>query len=1045
MKSIIQIISKKKRSISALLVFCILSVILFNYWQSSKKSGDIQPATADSISSQEKAEGQETLASSPVAVMDNETEESVQNKTVPEYEIPRFSNIHSALLSEIAEYDGIVEVDEASFQPASDRLNLAYYYSPDADDSDVLHSYAGEVYNKLMNEDARYIADIYDACGITPLEMARRMGISSANVLGKYNPDDSSHNNSDPSSWFIPNFRRVNVAFYDADGNQTTEYSNIKDIMSMASVYCYQHNYLDHDTFEKICLELYKKSHSYRISIGSVYYDDGCIHRTVEDEAKLVEQEEQDNPSQSNLLEFHDPNNQGNEGIQSASENVVEGGEFNNIIQEETSFQEGPDASFDKVANNEEELPSTSSEEGTPSSEYENNSEFQNSDLQSGITFSDENIALGSEGMPDTLNDEESVSDVLSLEETADNIISSNNDVAESSQSENSSPSDSVEGEDIDSSDNVDNNAANPSDSIAGEAADPSDSIAGEAADPSVDVNGEATNPSDNIEDGTAENGFDEGEAGNPEAADSPANIESGNSNPLDATSPDVQISETGQAEASNNESGSSETVSSSNDNTDVSTSSSNTEASQTGGEGQSENPAATASSDDMLEFSEMSSGKKRQTSFTLLLNKAYKPFLKVISENLLVFDANSSNEETPPPPVEETAESSSETTIQNEQNAADSANQADSTEEFVENAPAEEDEPSDLLESSVVTVESAEDPPSDFHEEVTDSGDSSIGESSEEVHILDSVQNDSNSSGDNHPELTFTDESAANPSASESYGNENPNNDVRNDSEDNSQVRHDDDPNDKNYCPGHVDLYVSITVYQFDDKNGLRSINLDADNELEARDAIDEYSRWEGWNQANLLAVQSLISQDWFRNYGLSISSLDPKIPLTGEEVSAYLDGLPVGISEERKTLIRYALGSVGKIPYYWGGKASGPGYESNGFGRVIGEADYKGRILRGLDCSGWIQWVYWSALGKTLGGAASTSTLIGVGEKIRRADLKPGDIIIRVGADSHVVMFLSWLPNGNMMAIHENSYHNNVSVNEVTANYPYYRRILE
>jgi hypothetical protein len=39
---------------------------------------------------------------------------------------------------------------------------------------------------------------------------------------------------------------------------------------------------------------------------------------------------------------------------------------------------------------------------------------------------------------------------------------------------------------------------------------------------------------------------------------------------------------------------------------------------------------------------------------------------------------------------------------------------------------------------------------------------------------------------------------------------------------------------------------------------------------------------------------------------------------------------------------------------------------------------------------------------------------------------------------------MFLGWAENGKMVAIHENSGANNVSVNEVTASYPYYRKLI-
>ena len=256
-------------------------------------------------------------------------------------------------------------------------------------------------------------------------------------------------------------------------------------------------------------------------------------------------------------------------------------------------------------------------------------------------------------------------------------------------------------------------------------------------------------------------------------------------------------------------------------------------------------------------------------------------------------------------------------------------------------------------------------------------------------------------------------------------------------------------DVKSKNYCPGHVDLYVKVTIYGFEDAKGLRTVALSADDqdENEATKSLDAAlarNGWNGWTEEQMGYVQKLISQDWFKTYGLSISTINPKQPLTEEEISKYLSSLPDDISEARKAVIKFALSSVGKIPYYWGGKASAASYEKNGFGRVI-EADYKGRVLRGLDCSGWVQWVYWSAIGNRLNGASSTATLIGEGQKIKRSELQPGDIIVRVGADSHVVMFLQWAGNGNMIVIHENSGANNVSVSEVTANYPYYRKLID
>ena len=246
-----------------------------------------------------------------------------------------------------------------------------------------------------------------------------------------------------------------------------------------------------------------------------------------------------------------------------------------------------------------------------------------------------------------------------------------------------------------------------------------------------------------------------------------------------------------------------------------------------------------------------------------------------------------------------------------------------------------------------------------------------------------------------------------------------------------------------KNYCPGHVDLTIKITVIGFDDENGLRNIPLDSIKDLEEQDRLPG-SRWHGWDDYSIAAVNRLREQDWFKEYGLSISSVEKKSPLTEEEISAYMKDLPEDTSQERKDLIRFALSSVGKVPYYYGGKAGSKGLENNHFGANLSESDYKGRNRRGLDCSGFVQWAYWSSVDKSLDFASSTQELIGKGQKIKRSELKPGDLIIQPSGDSHVVMFIKWTKEGKMLAVHENGTAGNVSVDEVQANYPYYRSVL-
>ena len=236
-------------------------------------------------------------------------------------------------------------------------------------------------------------------------------------------------------------------------------------------------------------------------------------------------------------------------------------------------------------------------------------------------------------------------------------------------------------------------------------------------------------------------------------------------------------------------------------------------------------------------------------------------------------------------------------------------------------------------------------------------------------------------------------------------------------------------------FCPGHTDLEVSMQAAGLSEKNSLYVLD-------SLGNVSDE--NWRGWTQEMRDAVTSLLSQDWYESYGLTVESAVVRNPLTSAEISLYMKLLPESISESRRTLVRYALSSVGRIPYYWGGKPYAAGYERNHFGTVI-SPDVDGRRFRGLDCSGWISWLYWSALGQRL-GAESTSNLAGIGTAITKADLQPGDICIRPGSNAHVVMFLGWTAEGQMLCIQETSGNiNNVEVGIVTPDWGYYRKILD
>lgn len=239
--------------------------------------------------------------------------------------------------------------------------------------------------------------------------------------------------------------------------------------------------------------------------------------------------------------------------------------------------------------------------------------------------------------------------------------------------------------------------------------------------------------------------------------------------------------------------------------------------------------------------------------------------------------------------------------------------------------------------------------------------------------------------------------------------------------------------------CPGHVDLIVNAKILGIKENKGLFSADSIGN---ENSDGFND--GWQGWTDEAKASVREHSSQDWYARYGLSVSSFSMGDPLSEAEIEEYMKQLPLDLSQTRKDLIRFALSSVGKVPYYWGGKPTSVNYSSNNFG-ILTTPDYKGRVLKGLDCSGWISWVYWSSAGQRL-NYESTSGLALCGTKISRDDLQPGDIIIRTGTEAHVIMFLGWTEDGRIRCIHESSGSiNNVTVSIRDANWPYYRKLID
>lgn len=94
--------------------------------------------------------------------------------------------------------------------------------------------------------------------------------------------------------------------------------------------------------------------------------------------------------------------------------------------------------------------------------------------------------------------------------------------------------------------------------------------------------------------------------------------------------------------------------------------------------------------------------------------------------------------------------------------------------------------------------------------------------------------------------------------------------------------------------------------------------------------------------------------------------------------------------VGGNRQSILKTACSLIGKIPYEWGGKPSFSGYDSRWW--TITEAGKQ----KGLDCSGYVQWVYMTSGydSKTYQNLLSTHSIAQNLTQIPKEELMPGDI---------------------------------------------------
>ena len=182
-------------------------------------------------------------------------------------------------------------------------------------------------------------------------------------------------------------------------------------------------------------------------------------------------------------------------------------------------------------------------------------------------------------------------------------------------------------------------------------------------------------------------------------------------------------------------------------------------------------------------------------------------------------------------------------------------------------------------------------------------------------------------------------------------------------------------------------------------------------------------------FNRNQIAALDELLEQrDLLRE-------LIEEVYSVSRDTAALLRDLPEGLSPEREAVVRTACSLVGKVNYFWGGKSLVLGWDSR-WGELrqvtaAGSSTTGTYRPYGLDCSGFVDWVFYNATGGqyVIGHGGGATMQHNYCTDISWSAAQPGDLVFYPD-NSHVGIVGGRNANGELLIIHCASGYNNVVV---------------
>ena len=182
-------------------------------------------------------------------------------------------------------------------------------------------------------------------------------------------------------------------------------------------------------------------------------------------------------------------------------------------------------------------------------------------------------------------------------------------------------------------------------------------------------------------------------------------------------------------------------------------------------------------------------------------------------------------------------------------------------------------------------------------------------------------------------------------------------------------------------------------------------------------------------FNRNQIAALDELLEQrDLLRELIEDVYSVS-------RDTAALLRDLPEGLSPEREAVVRTACSLVGKVNYFWGGKSLVIGWDAR-WGELrqvtaAGSSTTGTYRPYGLDCSGFVDWVFYNATGgqHIIGHGGGATMQHNYCTDISWSDAQPGDLVFYPD-NSHVGIVGGRDANGELLIIHCASGYNNVVI---------------